>query len=188
MPDTPKDPFDVLYRIARPGETQIPPKYALPFDKEYRDTQPINVPDAAVSAYAALGHHVVMHRLAYCPSYIVVSSVNARTPGASAVMASWKQSVVDGVAVTDRRNGNSYLLNVSFSHYEGVVSWFVREHGHEHSVLCFDRKEGVWYVDNYRDDLVVHLDSAGRETVADEGAEAAYLIANHPNAVMMWGE
>lgn len=181
-------PFQVVYKTAKPGETQLPAKWSVPFDTEFREVEIPNAVEPAMAAYAALGHHVVRNAYAYCPAYSVVSSVNTRLTNSQAMLKSLQANAPDGFSIVDRRNSTVYWLHCMSSQYEAAISWFVREHGHENSVLCRDAKDGAWYVEAMLPELTLTLDAEGHEVAPDEAvAHVAYNTALHTSAVMAYG-
>lgn len=192
---TPNSPFEVNYKPAKPGEKQLPPQWSIPFDEEFREVEEPNAPVASHSAYASIGWHVTKNALKYLPAYRVLGTFNLRINRDPAAVKAWEDKVGNGLTITDRRNGMITHILSSVSDFEAVTSWFVREHSHDNSVLCLDRKEiaphggGVWYIEDKRGELRVTLDAEGNEVPVDEPHVAEhYLLAQHPNAIMMYGE
>lgn len=191
----PTNPFEVNYQTVRAGERQLPPRWSVPYDTSFREVEEPNAPVASLPAYTSVGWHVVKNGLRYLPAYKVVGTLNMKLVANPATIKSWEETVGDGLTITDRRSGNITHILAATSIFEAVTSWFVREQGHEDSVLCCDRKEvaphggGVWYIESKREELRVTLDAEGREVSTDEEHVAEhYLLLQHPDAVMLYGE
>lgn len=192
---TPTSPFEVSYKVARPGEAQLPPKWAVPFDEEFREVEEPNAPTTTHQAYASLGWHVTRNALRYLPSYKVVGTFNLRLNPTPQAVKAWEDKVGTGLTITDRRNGTITHILSATSDFEAVISWFTREHSHEESVLCLDRTStsnhggGVWYIEPKRGELRVTLNAEGEEVPIDEPHVAEhYLLSQHPNAITVHGE
>lgn len=185
------NPFDVNYKTSKPGQAQLPARWKVPFDEDYREIETPNVESAALPAYASLGYHVVRNMWAYVPAYRIIGSIALQASTPRALLEAWTESTKNdaGVVVVDRRNSMAYHLRAAVSNQEAVTSWYVREHGHEGTVLCLDRREGKWYIESTQTELIVSLGADGTEVPADEaGGEKSYLLSAHPNAIMMYGE
>lgn len=191
MSDVPQKGFEVKYVEARIGAQQLPPMWAVPFDEAFREVILPNAPDAAFPAYTSIGWFVVRNWMSYCPSYKITDQMNLRLDPDKNKIKQWELDAQneDVVLVTDRRTGASVKLKASYSEYEAVVSWFVREQGHEDTVLCYDRKDKAWYIELPMKDYVIAIGADGTEVPVDEPhVRADYLIQQHPNAIMMYGE
>lgn len=188
MTATLQEPFMVTYSKAKPGEQQVAAKWAVPFDNALRDIELPNAPQAAHAAYASIGWHVVSNAYKYCPAYTILETFNVRRQNTNAVLAEWEDKTKDGLVITDRRSGIAYWLLPSISMWEAAISWFRRENGHDDLVLCFDRKENVWYAEVQKPDLTVWIGTDGTETAPGDGVATHYHIDKHPNAVMISGE
>ena len=169
------------------------PVWRAPHDTEWRPTV---VPDADLKllpAFASIGWYVTQHHARYTPAYHVVGMQSMRGVRDPNVVGEWSTDTDDYFIMIDRRMGMAIKIAANYSNHEAAVSWFIREPGHETGVLCYDRKEAMWYVESMRPECQVWIGHDGTEVHESEsGAEgatlASYLIENHPHAVMVHGD
>lgn len=186
----PTKPFEILFRVPRPGEKLIASQWAVPFDTEFREADILSEPEQAIRAYAALGAHVVTNSEDYTPAYTVVATITPADQKSPDRVKVWEATQSDNTfTITDRRTGRISRLFYAFSIREAAISWFVRELGHESSVLCYDYRDGVWYIEAAKSEFTLMLGADGSEVTADEDyTHSEYQTDKHPNAVMAYGE
>jgi hypothetical protein len=186
---TPSIPFEVIYKTARVGDVQIPAQWAVPYDHEFRPIEIPNGPEASHMAYASIGWHVCSNPFRYVPAYKIEATFNYAINPTSDSIRKWEERVGEELTITNRSTGVTSLLLHAVSRFEAAVSWFMREPSHEGFVLCFDRKDHLWYIEPKRQDLIVAITDMGVEVPVDEPhVIQAYLIENHANAVVSYGE
>ena len=186
----PSKPFEVYYIPSKPREPALPAKWAIPFDTEFRDIDLPNDDEAKLKAYASIGAHVVEHAQEYAPAYHVVAEATPNDLRTTERVKWWESTNTEGTfVITDRRTGRTVRLLATFSYKEAAVSWFARGLGNEHSVLCYDVRDEVWYVEAIINKYVLALDSKGSEIPIEEAnGVTAYALERHQNAIMLWGE